>query len=105
MYGNDDGDYFSTYNVIVVAINKIKHYHLYHDVVTQDVDHNFSLTGAVIAVVKIFQGYNRDLLDSRTRMSTVQALTARFLAQLLRKFITQTLNLSYCYQHRVAQLF
>lgn len=33
MYGNDDGDYFSTYNVIVVAI-KIKHYHLYHDVVT-----------------------------------------------------------------------
>ena len=54
---------FITIVNIVVSINKIKHYHLYHDVVTWDVDHNFSLTGAVTVVVKIIQGYtcNRDL--------------------------------------------
>ena len=42
---------------IVFSIYKIKHYHLYHDVATWDVDHNFSLTGVVIVVVvKIIQG-------------------------------------------------
>ena len=37
MYGNDAGDYFATIVNIVFSIYKIKHYHLYHEVVTWDV--------------------------------------------------------------------